>query len=81
MQKKFNAQIRASLIPLSDYEQAQIKGGVSLSPACGCGDEKRKSVKVKKLPVVKSKLASGVDLTNSEETSTASVSISAITTV
>jgi hypothetical protein len=54
MQKKFNAQILASVKQLSDYEQSQIRGGANL--ACGCGDEKRKSVKVKKTPVIKSKL-------------------------
>jgi hypothetical protein len=66
MQKKFNSQIFASVKVLSDYEQTQIRGGANL--ACG-GDEKRKSVKVKKTPVVKSKLISGIDVCDCEEAS------------
>jgi hypothetical protein len=68
MQKKFNAQILASVKQLSNYEQAQIRGGVNL--ACGCGDEKRKSVKVKKTPVVKSKIMAGLEVCDCEEAST-----------
>jgi hypothetical protein len=67
MQKKFNSQILASITPLTDYEQAQIRGGANL--ACGCGDEKRKSVKVK-TPVVKSKLMAGLEVCDCEEIST-----------
>jgi hypothetical protein len=67
MQKKFNSQILASITPLTDFEQAQIRGGIKI--ACGCGDEKRKSVKVKKSPVVKSKLMAGLDICDCEEIS------------
>jgi hypothetical protein len=65
MQKKFNSQILASVTPLTDYEQTQITGGVNI--ACGCGDEKRKSVKVKKTPVVKSKLMAGLEICDHED--------------
>ena len=66
MQKKFNSQILASVKQLSDYEQAQIRGGANL--ACGCGDEKRKSVKVKKTPV-KAKIMGNITDCDCEETS------------
>ena len=59
MQKEFTIKSSAAIHSLSTYQQAQIRGG---SATCGCSDEKRRTIKIKKPPVTQALFVEPVDI-------------------